>query len=223
MIKTSIKILLPLLLLSSIFSCRKPPEYPLGPVIYNGSENTDTTVGALRSIIVNIGYTDGDGNIGLEDIDTLDPFHPYNIITDQSGNRVFIDSSEIFNIYTHTIEDFDNDGDLDTFRITPNIYTNNILFDFVRVDGFGDIIDTLDFSKLGPIGIDPLNARIEPLYKKDFSQEIYEGPIDGTIQYEISSSFLLLPKGTYKILVTIVDRDLNVSNTVTTSPAFIKK
>lgn len=223
MIKTSLKILFLLFAILSINSCQKPPEYDLKPVINQFKDNKDTTIGALRTITINIGFTDGDGDIGLEEADSLDPYHPFDIIKDENGNTDFIDSLEVFNIYTHAIDDLNSDGLMDTFKINRNEFKNNILFDFVRVDGFGDIIDTLDFSKLGPIGVDNLDAKIEPLYKQDFAQDVYEGPIDGNIVYDITSSFFLLPKGTYKILVTLVDRKLNKSNTIICDPAFVKK
>lgn len=223
MIKTSIKILFSFVLIQVLISCRKPPEYPDTPIIeqYKNTEYIETS--SFDTIKFYLTFQDGDGNIGLEEEDTLSPFNPYTIKKDANGNIQYADSTDIFNIYTHAIEDENNDGKLDTFRITPNLYYNNILFDFVRVDGFGDIIDTLDFSKLGPVGVEKLDFRIEPLYKKDYTDDVYEGPIDGFLDYQIVSSFLLLPKGTYRLNVTIVDRDLNVSNSILTTPAFIKK
>ena len=70
-------------------SCQKPVEYPIEPKItYEGFTylfNADSTFSGEG--IVAFSYTDGDGDLGLDDGDTLDPFGPtdahyYNMIVD---------------------------------------------------------------------------------------------------------------------------------------------
>lgn len=211
------------MVLQTALSCRKPPEWPDAPFIEQYKETEYIETSGFDTIKIHLAFRDGDGNIGLEDSDTISPYHAFDILKDENGNTLFIEKGENFNIYTHAIEDINNDGKLDTFKIKPNLFRNNILFDFVRVNPLGEIIDTIDFKNLGDVGAESLNFRIEPIYKKDFTNEVYSGPIEGFIDYNIVSSFFLLPKGTYRINVRIVDRDLNVSNSVLTSPSFQKK
>lgn len=224
MYKTITKILFVLFIFSGLLSCKKPPEYPLEPIISQYEENEITKGNFLTIIKIKLAFTDGDGNIGLEDADTLEPYQAYDVVYDFNGNRIFFDDSlDIFNIYDFAAEDYNDDGKLDTFKITPNRLKNNILFDFVRISPLdGSVFDTIDFTNIGTVGVERLDGRIEPLYKKDFSDEVYEGPIDGVIEYDLSSSFFLLPSGQYQVLVRIVDRDLNISNSILTTPKFTK-
>ena len=81
------------------FSCQKPVEYPIEPAIeYRGftylvdADSTFTGEG-----IIAFSYTDGDGDLGLDDADTLYPFgfndpHYYNMVVDylKSENGVFV-------------------------------------------------------------------------------------------------------------------------------------
>src|SRR5690606_28240519 len=60
----------PILIVATIFSCVKPPDYPIEPVIefermsrntmFQGNTNTD-------SVVVTISFTDGDGDLGSND------------------------------------------------------------------------------------------------------------------------------------------------------------
>jgi len=78
-----------LLLALAVYSCRKPVEYPIEPKIeYQGFTyliNADSTFSGEG--IVSFSYTDGDGDLGLDDSDTLPPFgfhdtHYYNMVID---------------------------------------------------------------------------------------------------------------------------------------------
>ena len=82
--------LIGLLFLSMVMaSCQKPVEYPIEPKIaYEGFTyliNEDSTF--TGEGIVSFSYTDGDGDLGLDDSDTLPPFgfhdaHYYNMVVD---------------------------------------------------------------------------------------------------------------------------------------------
>ncbi len=70
-----------------IISCRKEEEYPLEPIInfenFVFLQNTQT--GEINTGLLQIGYTDGDGDIGLDQGDTLSPYQKsgeyyYNLI-----------------------------------------------------------------------------------------------------------------------------------------------
>ncbi len=80
-------------------SCQKSVEYPVEPKIaYEGFTyliNDDSTFSGEG--IISFSYTDGDGDLGLDDSDTLTPFgfhdaHYYNMIVDylKCENGVFV-------------------------------------------------------------------------------------------------------------------------------------
>ncbi|MCR5660281.1 MAG: hypothetical protein K6G25_13270 [Bacteroidales bacterium] len=88
-----------LLLVLAVYSCQKPVEYPIEPrITYEGftylidSDSTFTGEG-----IISFSYTDGDGDLGLDDSDTVPPFgfndaHYYNMVIDylRCVNGVFV-------------------------------------------------------------------------------------------------------------------------------------
>ena len=92
--------LIGLLFLSMVMaSCQKPLEYPIEPKIaFEGFTyliNEDSTF--TGEGIVSFSYTDGDGDLGLGDGDTLPPFgfhdtHYYNMVVDylKCENGVFV-------------------------------------------------------------------------------------------------------------------------------------
>jgi len=73
----------------AVCSCQKKVEYPIEPrIAYEGFTylmNPDSTFSGEG--IVSFSYTDGDGDLGLDDSDTLPPFgfhdaHYYNLVVD---------------------------------------------------------------------------------------------------------------------------------------------
>ena len=88
-----------LLLALAVLSCQKSVEYPIEPKItYEGFTylfNADSTFSGEG--VISFSYTDGDGDLGLNDEDTLPPFgfhdtHYYNMVIDylKSVNGVFV-------------------------------------------------------------------------------------------------------------------------------------
>ena len=82
-------ILLALITLLVLATCQEKVEYPIEPKIaYEGMAyviNADSTL--TGEVVLSISYTDGDGDLGLDDADTLYPFGPndphyYNLIID---------------------------------------------------------------------------------------------------------------------------------------------
>ena len=78
-----------LLLALAVGACQKPVEYPIEPKIaYEGFTylmNPDSTFSGEG--VISFSYTDGDGDLGLDDADTLPPFgfsdaHYYNMVVD---------------------------------------------------------------------------------------------------------------------------------------------
>jgi hypothetical protein len=83
----------------AVFSCQKKVEYPVEPKIaYEGFTylmNPDSTFSG--QCVISFSYTDGDGDLGLDDSDTLPPFgfndtYYYNMVIDylKSENGVFV-------------------------------------------------------------------------------------------------------------------------------------
>lgn len=63
------------LLLSAVFGCIKKEEYPIVPQITYKSYGVMSDVSGYDSIaVLTISYTDGDGDIGLYDYDTVEPY-----------------------------------------------------------------------------------------------------------------------------------------------------
>ncbi len=84
--KTLLLLFLPFMFL---VACQEKVEYPIEPKIsYEGITyliDADSTL--TGEVVLSIGYTDGDGDLGLDDADTLYPFGPndphyYNLIID---------------------------------------------------------------------------------------------------------------------------------------------
>lgn len=202
--------------------CQQPPDYPKAPLIWQESDLEYVNIkNGFDTVRVHLAFQDGDGNLGLDETDTLSPFHAFTIVRDGSGAAVRIQPGEKFNIYSFADIDVDGNGTIDTVRIKRNLFKDNFLIDFLKINSLGEVEDTLKFENIGTIGADNFNGRFQPLYKKDFSDEEYEGPLEGTITYQFISSFLLIPKGEYRISVRIVDRDLNISNSVLCTPSLL--
>ena len=79
--------------------CQKPVEYPVEPkIVYEGFTylmNDDSTFSGEG--VISFSYTDGDGDLGLDEGDTLPPFgfhdsHYYNMVIDylKCENGVFV-------------------------------------------------------------------------------------------------------------------------------------
>ena len=66
------------LFLIFLTSCREKMDYPIEPrITYQGLTylmNADSTL--TGEVVLSINYTDGDGDLGLDDADTLYPFGP---------------------------------------------------------------------------------------------------------------------------------------------------
>ena len=78
-----------ILTLFAMASCQEKVDYPIEPrITYEGLAYLMEVDSSLTGdVIINIGYTDGDGDLGLDDSDTLYPFgisdpHYYNLIID---------------------------------------------------------------------------------------------------------------------------------------------
>jgi len=102
------------LMLLMATACQKQPEYPIEPrIAYNGFTylfNADSTFSGEG--IISFSYTDGDGDLGLDDADTIYPFGPndahyYNMVVDylKSVNGEFVKTPLLsWNVQTQTYD-----------------------------------------------------------------------------------------------------------------------
>ena len=103
-----------LLLALAVCSCQKPVVYPIEPKItYQGFTyliNSDSTFSGEG--VISFSYTDGDGDLGLDDSDTLPPFgfhdaHYYNMLVDylKCVNGEFVKTPLVsWNVQTQTYD-----------------------------------------------------------------------------------------------------------------------
>lgn len=103
-----------LILTLAVCSCQKPVEYPIEPKIaYEGFTylmNPDSTFSGEG--VISFSYTDGDGDLGLDDSDTLPPFgfndaHYYNMLIDylKCVNGEFVKTPLVsWNVQTQTYD-----------------------------------------------------------------------------------------------------------------------
>ena len=145
--------------LVQLLSCKKPPDWPAEPVISQEANTVYLNTLGTDTIIFTIAFQDGDGNLGLEEFDTLTPYQNYDIVEDSAGNPKRLVSINDFNIYHHEISDIDDDGIRDTFEVVRNEFKDNIWFDFIQVNELDEIIDTLDFENYTPVGIRNFNSQ----------------------------------------------------------------
>ena len=82
-----------------IIGCHKKEQYPIEPVLeyisYYGTDTTDLNSNAIHKGLLTLGFTDGDGDIGLEENQT-DPPYDANLYIYQygihRGTLIFIDT-----------------------------------------------------------------------------------------------------------------------------------
>ncbi len=225
-----------------VVSCYPPPEFPENPEIE--FENIvfkpgDTDV---DSLILTIGFQDGNGDLGLEDEDDSYPYQPFNFVVDSAGNvvtlngdiepippfymlipvnegeLVFLSDTDIrppYDCESYEIIEY-TDGSFDTLFIQPNEANKNIFIDFYRKRN-GEYT-FFDWSQVfGNCGFD-WDGRF-PIFDEENLRN--EKPLAGSMDYSmVSVGFeLAMRNDTFRIDVRIYDRELNLSNQVQ-SPDF---
>ena len=174
---TKIHIIFVCALFLFIVSCRKPEQYPIEPQItYNGLAYQTDSAGLFNgSVVVSIGYTDGDGDLGLDDGDTIPPFNA---------------NGEYYYNLIFAYQRYENGAFVEKPLLSWNAQTQTY--------------DTISF-----------NARFKRLLDGDT-----EKPISGVIDYTMMVKNPFSPDDTIRFAINIIDRALNVSNTVVTEPIY---
>ncbi|WP_258103360.1 hypothetical protein [Marinoscillum sp. MHG1-6] len=238
------RILLQICLIISVGSfltgCFDPPEYSDVPKIkFKELRFIDSSVGA-DSLTITFDFEDGDGDIGLREIDTYPPFHPYYFVVNSEGFGVtytmpdslvkppfyLADPFDEVLSQTDFFSDTDNrpefncddyyfgDGIEDTFFIVQNKYHSNLIIDFLfRKNGIYQEVTIGDF-----LGQSDCSQEVDNLRIPIFDYERINKPTTGTISYSFVSQGLklFLAQDTFKLKFFVYDRALNQSNEVET-------
>ena len=106
-----IKYLIGLLFMAlTMLACQKPVEYPIEPKIaYEGFTylfDPDSTFSGEG--IISFTYTDGDGDLGLDDSDTLPPFGPHAHVPTNPADTLVLFDTVTFNARFHRLRDNDD-------------------------------------------------------------------------------------------------------------------
>ncbi|MEL7147175.1 MAG: hypothetical protein AAFO69_12450 [Bacteroidota bacterium] len=193
------------------------------------------------SLILSIDFQDGDGNLGLRGSENGFPYHAFDIIKDANGDTVKLSGTDYELPYfrhspngerffltddpgtlsaDYNCQEFEvitnNEGiPVDTMRIVKNPNNLNIFVEFYRKNENGEFrfFDWTSVASSNRCGED-FNGRF-PIFDE---RNLADGnPLAGTIDYSMVSVGFKLAMGvnnTFRIDVRILDRDLNVSNTV---------
>lgn len=203
-----------------VISCQKPPELPVTPSITFESVRYAPGPNGFDSLIVTIGFEDGNGDLGLLGSDNDPPYQPLDFPRNSQGDFILFGDPEAppeFHVCDF-VTDIDVTGDEipDTVYVQINQNSFNIEVDFfLKQDGLYEEFDwRREFGQFSCITFD---GRYPPLNSAEF-----ERPLAGSLSYSmISSGFLpLFGNDTLQLRVQIKDRALNVSNTVS-SPDFV--
>jgi hypothetical protein len=209
-------------------ACFTAPEFPNEPsisfnniVFKKGADQFDQD-----SLILSINFQDGDGDLGLrnEGADTREPYHALWAFTKPDGTLLQLKDRDnpdydtlppyAFPYYciNYTI------NEEDTIYVEPNKFHYNIYVKyFVRKNGVYTEFDWL--TAFDPICGETFNGRFPLLNNPN-----KERPLEGKLSYKMKSAGfeLLFRQDTLMIETYIIDRALNISNTIST-PDFVLK
>ena len=219
-------------------SCNDAPEFPNTPKIeFESILFKDVGNGDADSLIINISFEDGDGDLGLDAQEIASPFNQKNYFSNKTGR--------FFSFGTETIDDllkFSNSSEIDSlptyegdaiclfWDTNPDIFFedgtqlddtvyfqfnqrhHNILVDYFvdRGSGFEEFDWLLDLDCSTDF-----NGRFPILNLEDG-----ERALEGTIRYGMPSVGFrnIFGEDQIKLSITILDRGGNFSNTIETPP-----
>jgi len=196
-----------------IIGCERPPELPNTPIINFESVRFATGTNGFDSLIVSIGFEDGNGDLGLEGSENAPPYQPLDFPLNAQDDFIFFGDPEApteFHVCDFVIQDVTDDEILDTVYVEINQNSFNIEVDFfLKQDGIYDEFDwRREFGQFSCITFD---GRYPLLNTAEFDR-----PLAGSLSYSmVSSGFLpLFGNDTLQLRIQIKDRALNISNTV---------
>jgi hypothetical protein len=209
-----------LLILLGLFSCNEKPTFPDVPSIsFNQYYFKEIAEYSLDSLIININFEDGNGDLGLASFETEYPYQLYDVVVDVNGDTLRYGdpgTPDEYNCLDYLIlNDEIVSGDslivtADTIFIVrnPNYFNFFLTFLVKQNDGsFREYNPAID-RNCAP----PFNGRFFIL-----NTNYDVRPLTGELQYALVSGFrLLFRNDIIKIRVQIQDRALNRSNVLET-------
>jgi len=223
-------VIIAILIMLVVSACFQAPEFANEPFISFNSVIFKKGATELDpdSLIVTINFQDGDGDLGLrsQGADTGSPYHDLWVIPKDDG------SGDLVTLADRALPDYDTlppyefpyyctnytvTGD-DTLYVQPNKFHFNIYVKyFVKKNGIYTEFDWL--TAFDPICGQTFNGRY--LLLNDSNND---KPLEGKLAYKMKSAGfeLLFRQDTLKLDVYIIDRALNISNTIST-PDFVLK
>lgn len=210
-------------------SCADPPQYsPIPEIIFDNIIFRDIAdPSAVDSLIVTIRFKDGDGDLGLEASELEAPYHDKTYYRFADGTYVTYKTRRTnpkydtlpafvkpYNCINWEIKTVNQKLDTFYFKLNPNHYNFFVDFFIKSNNGTYTKFDWLAQFAYPNCGVTSFNQRF-PIISKDLSRKI---PLDGSIRNSMESAgFLpLFSIKTLMLKITIQDRALNKSNTVTT-------
>lgn len=219
-----------LIVLSTVIlsACYKAPKFANTPsisfnkiIFKKGSTDFETD-----SLILTVNFQDGDGDLGLrsQGLDTGAPYHDLTMFFDGDINLVTLAHRNLpdydtlppyeFPYYCINYTVIEND----TIYVQPNKFHFNIYVKyFVRKNGIYTEFDWL--TAFDPVCGQSFNGRFPLLNNPNRSR-----PLEGKLSYKMKSAGfeLLFRQDTLRLDLYIIDRALNISNTIST-PEFVLK
>ncbi|MGK7395357.1 MAG: hypothetical protein ACNS62_12340 [Candidatus Cyclobacteriaceae bacterium M3_2C_046] len=201
-----------------LLSCERPPELENIPRI--SFEDVEFKEGSrFDTLVVSVYFEDGNGDIGLRGSgpDTEPPYHLFEYVTDDFGEKVELGSRPglpPYNKLDYVVEE-DENGVNDTIFIEFNEDYFNFFVDLYTIEDGVPVF--FDFRK-PPFEVIGFYGRI-PYLKEGETDD--DRPLEGTIRYRMQSAAWLntFSLDSLQLNVYIKDRALNKSNVVE-SPVF---
>lgn len=210
-----------MLITFGFMTCYEKPEFPVVPEISINEFYFFQANDLQDSMIFEINFTDGDGDVGLDANQTDPPYHIWQITF--NGDTLFYGDND-------TLPPF-NCFDYEIFRVRDPQTNTIVRIDTVYVqrnkNHFNYFLDFFTLENGTWVLYDP---RQEPRCGPNYWGRVFwlntqrdERPLKGTIKYSLLSGFrLLFRNDTLKIRIQIQDRALNKSNIVETEPFLIQ-
>jgi hypothetical protein len=198
--------------ISLLVSCEKPADLPVEPLI-SFEKIMFKEVAGPDSLIIEINFQDGDGDLGLAKNENAPPWNPYNFITNPDGSRISFGSKE--GLPPYSCLDWviiTSENRADTFLIERNIYHHNFIVDFfIKKNG---VYEEYDWRKLQPHDCGENFYGRFPVLNTTGTRRALEG----TLRYGMASQGfrLVFRNDTIKLRVQIIDRAQNKSNVMET-------
>ena len=175
--------------------CTKSPNYPNTPQIELVEANKFSQSNGNDSLHVKLKFTDGDGNLGMNDNDS--PTQEYSIL----------DTAHIPYYLFNCQKYITTNGDRDTFEISRNVNYFNFFVNFYRKNADGSYT----------LATRPNCQQNNGRFSRFDPDNNYAGPLEGTIEWNLKGSFSVdFRNTTVQIGISIQDRALNKSNEVRT-------